>query len=53
LTYREIAAGIGEDHTETMRRLNDLRHAGLVEKVGRRNCRINGNEMTTWAVKPA
>lgn len=53
LTYREIGAGLGEDHTETMRRLNDLRRAGLVEKVGRRTCRINGNEMTTWAVKRA
>ncbi len=49
LTYREIAARIGEqDATSVMRRLNDLRRSGSVEKCGERNCSINGNLMTMW-----
>jgi hypothetical protein len=50
-TYREIAGPIGEDPTEIMRRLNTLRQKLLVEKCGFRNCRVNGNLMTTWRAK--
>lgn len=49
-TYREIAAAIGLDCVETMRRLNDLERAGLVAKGPERPCTesSNGNRMTTW-----
>jgi len=50
-TYRELGRLIGHDAVDCMRRLNDLRHDGLVEKRGRRECSINGNLMTCWAAK--
>jgi hypothetical protein len=51
-TYRELAARIGEtDAVSVMRRLNDLRRSGSVEKCGERNCSINGNLMTLWRAR--
>lgn len=50
LTYREIAArcpAIAEAVT-VMKRLNDLRHEGLVATGERRTCRVSGNPCTTW-----
>jgi len=52
LTYREIAVRIGQsDAVDVMRRLNDLRQSGSVEKCGERNCSVNGNAMTTWRAR--
>ena len=50
-TFREIALRCGLDPVETMRRLNDLRCAGLVEVGPKRECRIARTRMQTW-VRP-
>ena len=47
-TFREIALRCGMDPVETMRRLNDLRCAGLVEVGPKRECRIARTRMQTW-----
>lgn len=50
-TYKEIAARLGLDAVDVMRRLNDLRHHSQVEKCGERACSTNGNKMTVWRSK--
>jgi len=47
-TYREAAQAIGEDRHEVMKRLNDLRHDGLVEHASERACSITGHRCVTW-----
>ena len=47
-TFREIALRAGMDCVEVMRRLNDLRCAGLVEVGPKRECRIARTRMQTW-----
>jgi hypothetical protein len=48
LTYREIARAIDHDAVDVMRRLNDRRIDGQVEKCGQRHCTVNGNLATLW-----
>lgn len=51
-TYAELAAKqTGPDPLnphEVMRRLNDLKIAGLVHQAEKRSCRIRGTTMMTW-----
>lgn len=48
-TYREIALRLGTvEAVEVMRRLNDLRRGGHVEKCGERICSTNGHRMAVW-----
>lgn len=49
-TYREIAAAIGLDCVEVMRRLNDLERAGIVAKGPVRECTVSPikSRCSTW-----
>lgn len=47
-TYAELAEQTGIESHETMRRLNDLVKAGLVQKGVARVCRVNGTRCSTW-----
>lgn len=51
-TYSEVAQAIRHDQTDTMRRLNELRHDHLVTNPSKRPCRVNGNKKLTWKAAP-
>lgn len=49
LTYREIARRLQHlEPVEIMRRLNDLAHAGEVERGAQRKCNASGRLALTW-----
>ena len=47
-TFGELAAAIGLDRVEVMRRLNDLAKDGKVIKAAARKCAIAGTSCSTW-----
>ncbi len=51
-TYKEIAAKIGLEPVETMRRLGDLLDAEIVDHSDVRECKECGNKCFTWVLKP-
>jgi hypothetical protein len=53
LTYRELHGYLGgliAEPVEVQRRLSDLQNERLVEKSGKRPCRVTGRMASTWAV---
>lgn len=49
LTYREISARLRHlEPVEVMRRLNDLAHAGAVQRGAQRKCNASGRLALTW-----
>ena len=47
-TFGEIAVAVRLDAVEVMRRLNDLRKAGEIQKGYARVCRVKGTHCLTW-----